>query len=246
MGDILDSKAFDPAERVIVALDCDMDRAIELADMLEGQARWLKLGMSLFYLEGPRAVAVFKERGFKVFLDLKLHDIPHQVRGAARSIAATGADMITVHASGGAAMIQAAIEGVAEGAEQAGFEKPAVLAVTVLTSMDDVTLNSIGVSDLASTQVKRLASLAVDAGACGVVASPQEAEMLRSLLGPDKLIVTPGIRPAGSDVGDQARIASPAHAFAAGSSHIVVGRPITQTKDPSKALSSIIAEIQAS
>ncbi|MGI6221527.1 MAG: orotidine-5'-phosphate decarboxylase [Coriobacteriales bacterium] len=233
-----------PEDRVIVALDCGLEDALALADRLEGRARWMKVGMTLFYQEGPRAVAAFKERGFNVFCDLKLNDIPHQVRGAARSIALTGADMITVHASGGSDMMRAAVEGVEGACAEMGREAmPAVIAVTVLTSMDDATLRSIGVDDAPARQVQRLATLAMDAGVAGVVASPMEAPLLRPIVGTG-LIVTPGVRPAGSAAGDQSRITTPAQALANGSTHIVVGRPITQAPDPVAAFDAIVEELR--
>ena len=239
MAAITDEQARD---KIIVALDCSRERALELADMLQGSARWLKVGMTLYYTEGPAIVAELKERGFKIFLDLKLHDIPHQIRGAAQSIAATGADMLTIHACGGAEMAKAAVEGAAAGAPG---ELPAILAVTVLTSMDDKALRTVGVSSDAQTQVKRLAALASASGVRGVVASPLEAAMLRELLGPDALIVTPGVRPAGSAAGDQARVATPLAAISAGASHVVIGRPITQATDPAAAFEAIVEEIIA-
>ena len=231
------------ADRIIVALDCGMDRAIELADMLAGHAKWLKVGMTLFYQEGPAAVQAFKDRGFNVFVDLKLHDIPHQVRGAAKAVTLTGADMFTLHAGGGKAMMEAAVEGAREAVEgDPGLEMPSILAVTVLTSMDDETLASVGVPDAPADQVRRLGTLAAQAGVAGVVASPMESAMLREVLG-DKLIVTPGVRPAGSDVGDQSRVTTPAKAFANGSTHVVIGRPITQADDPAAAFDAIAAEV---
>ncbi len=240
----VEERGFDPADRVIVALDCGMERALELADVLSGHARWVKVGMQLFYEEGPRAVLAFSELGFKVFVDLKLHDIPHQIEGAARSVAMTGADMMTIHASGGEAMMAAAMEGVFRAAFETGREAPSVLAVTVLTSMDDAALSSIGIGCGAKEQVGRLARLALAAGVDGVVASPMESAMLSEILGPAKLVVTPGIRPAGADAGDQSRIATPASAFASGSTHVVIGRPITRADDPLAAFDSIIDEIR--
>lgn len=237
--------AGDARGRIIVALDQpDIDAALACVRRLQGQARWVKVGMTLFYREGPAAVAAVRDLGFEVFVDLKLHDIPHQAEGAARSLAALGAGMLTVHASGGAAMIEAAVRGAREGAEVAGVPAPAVMAVTVLTSMDAETLRSIGVSDGPSEQAAGLAALARTAGADGVVCSPQEAADLRALLGPQALIVTPGVRPAGADAGDQARIATPAAAFAAGASHVVIGRPITTAADPAAAFASIVSGLE--
>lgn len=230
-------------DRIMVALDCDRDRAFELADLLAGHATWLKVGMTLFYAEGPAIVRAFKDRGFKVFLDLKLHDIPHQVRGAARSAALAGADLITVHGLGASKMLAAARGGVEEAAAELGF-RPQVIAVTVLTSMDQAALDEIGVERPVADEAAALASLAREAGIDGVVCSPQEAAGMRALLGPEALVVTPGVRPAGSAAGDQSRVATPAQAVAAGASHIVVGRPITEAQSPVDAFEAIAAEMQ--
>lgn len=226
------------ADRVIVALDCDRQTALDLAKKLQGKAKWLKVGMTLYYAEGPQIVEIFKLLGFKVFLDLKFHDIPHQVQGAAASAVEAGADMITMHAVGGVPMMQAAQAAVDESGTEAD-----TLAITVLTSMDEETLAQTGVSRGVGEQVKALAACAQEAGLSGVVASPQEAAMLRELLGPDALIVTPGVRPVGAALGDQSRIATPKAAFDAGASHIVVGRPITQADDPAAAFDAIVADL---
>ncbi len=231
-------------DRIIVALDCGLEEAYRLADVLQGRATWLKVGMTLYYAHGPAVVQALKERGFKVFLDLKFHDIPHQVGGAAASATATGADMLTMHTAGGVAMMQAAQKGAEEVAAEQGIEVPPTLGITVLTSMDEATLTQIGVERSAAEQVLKLAALTSEAGISGVVASPQEARALRELLGPDAYIVTPGVRPAGSDKGDQSRVATPAKAFADGASHIVVGRPITQAADPAAAFDAIAESLQ--
>lgn len=228
-------------ERVIVALDCDRDRALELASLLEGKATWLKVGMTLFYQEGPHFVSELQQRGFKVFLDLKFHDIPHQVRGAARAAAEAGADMVTMHAIGGIPMMQAAREGVIEACD--GADVPVTLGITVLTSMSADDVLATGVQRSIPDQVAALAQQAQEAGLSGVVASPQEASMLRELLGADAYIVTPGVRPVGSDKGDQSRVATPAEAFKNGASHIVIGRPITASDDPAGAFDSIVKEL---
>lgn len=230
-------------ERIIVALDvADAASAIGMAGRLKGRARWLKVGMTLFYNEGPAIVHALRDMGFDVFVDLKLHDIPHQVEGAARALGALGAGMITVHAAGGAAMIAAAVRGSAEGAAAARMNPPAVLAITVLTSLDAVALASTGVHDGPAEQVRRLTALARQAGVDGVVCSPQEIGEARNLLGRKSLVVTPGVRPLWAEVGDQARVATPAAAFTAGASHIVVGRPITGAKDPAAAFDRVAAE----
>jgi orotidine-5'-phosphate decarboxylase len=232
-------------DRIIVALDQpDLATALTCARALAGHARWVKIGMTLFYGEGPAAVAAVRELGFDVFVDLKLHDIPHQVEGAARALGGLGAGMLTVHASGGSAMIEAAVRGAAEGAAASALPAPAVIAVTVLTSIDAETLRSVGVTDEPAEQAAGLAALAKTAGAAGVVCSPQEAADLRALLGPHALVVTPGVRPAGSEADDQSRIATPASAFAAGASHIVIGRPVTGAPDPAAAFEAIVRDLE--
>lgn len=232
----------DARDRIIVAIDCDRDRAMELADALEGHAQWLKVGMTLFYAEGPQIVQAFKERGFKVFLDLKFHDIPHQVRGAARSAALAGADLMSVHGLGSGAMLAACREGVEQAAEVRG-DRPNLVAITVLTSMNQDALAEIGVTDAVADEAARLARLAQDNGIDGIVCSPMEAESMRTLLGPDAWIVTPGVRPAGAALGDQSRVATPAQAIERGASHIVVGRPITGADDPVVAYEAIVSEL---
>ena len=231
-------------DRIIVALDCNAAwEAIVMADALAGRAKWVKVGMTLYYAEGPAIIQMFKRRGFKVFLDLKFHDIPHQVEGAARSAAASGADMITMHTVGGQAMMAAAQRGALLGASDIGGPVPATLGISVLTSMNDETLAQTGVTRPLTEQVAALAELAMTSGISGVVASPLEASMLREILGPEAYIVTPGVRPAGAALGDQSRVMTPAEAFAAGASHIVVGRPITQAADPAAAFDAIAAEV---
>lgn len=234
--------AFDsvPArERIIVALDCSREEADALADALRGKASWVKVGMTLFYKCGPSVVESLNERGFKVFLDLKFHDIPHQVEGAAESATLTGADMLTMHCAGGVKMMEAAQRGAERAAAALGGDVPATLGITVLTSMDADALAATGVSRGVEEQVLSLAGQAQAAGISGVVASPREASRLREALGPAAYIVTPGVRPEGSAVGDQSRVATPRQAFASGASHIVVGRPITQAADPAAAFERI-------
>lgn len=230
-------------DRVIIALDCEADKAISIAYQLAGRARWVKIGMTLFYAYGTDLVKMLKARGYQVFLDLKFHDIPHQVLGAARSAAETGADMITMQTVGGIPMMEAAQKGALEGAEHIGAQVPVTLGITVLTSMDQQTLEQTGVNRPMQEQVLALAHLAQSAGISGVVASPQEAQDLRAILGPDAYIVTPGVRPTWAAKGDQSRIATPAQAFANGASHIVVGRPITDAEDPIAAFEAIAEEL---
>ncbi|MDY3970919.1 MAG: orotidine-5'-phosphate decarboxylase, partial [Atopobiaceae bacterium] len=220
------------------------DEALALADTLSGHAGWVKVGMTLYYACGPEIVSEMHRRGLKVFLDLKLHDIPHQIRGAAEAASRAGADILSVHALGGAEMVKAAREGV-EAAAKDRDERTKIIAISVLTSMDQAALASIGVADSVANEVARLAKLAYGAGADGMVCSPQEAHELRELLGPDALVVTPGVRPAGSAVGDQKRIATPASAIASGASKLVVGRPITQAEDPAAAFEAIVSELCA-
>ncbi|TDB39004.1 MAG: orotidine-5'-phosphate decarboxylase [Actinobacteria bacterium] len=228
-------------DRIIVALDLpDGAAAMEMARSLKGHATWVKVGMTLFYAEGPQIVRELRALGFKVFVDLKLNDIPHQVRGACRTLVRQGADMITVHATGGRAMLTAAAEEIAASAERFKVNRPALVAVTVLTSLDDAALAEIGVPASAAEQVAALAALARDCGCDGVVCSPEEAAAMRALLGADAYVVTPGVRPAWAEAGDQARVATPAEAIEAGASHLVIGRPITGASNPVAALSRIV------
>lgn len=234
-----------PAENpIIVALDCNGSEATALAQALRGRVSWLKVGMTLYYAEGPQIVSRLSEMGFSIFVDLKLHDIPHQVAGAAAEIAKLGARMFTVHASGGSAMMRAAVESSRRAAEEVGVPAPAVLAVTVLTSTDDAGLAEIGVQRTAAEQVPHLARLAAAAGVDGVVCSPREAALMRELLGLEALVVTPGVRPVWSEAGDQVRVATPAAALAAGASHLVIGRPITGSPNPAEAASRIVSELE--
>lgn len=233
-------------DKLIVALDLpDAESALEMARSLQGQAGWVKVGMTLFYAEGPAIVRELRSLGFKVFVDLKLHDIPHQVQGACRTLTRAGANMITVHAAGGRAMLEAAMEATAAAAEKFKAPKPLVVAVTVLTSLDAAALSETGVSVTPAEQVEALAQLASDAGCDGVVCSPQEAAAVRAALGPDAIIVTPGVRMAGDDAGDQARTAAPAEALAAGATHLVVGRPITGAAEPAQAAKAMVKEMLA-
>lgn len=238
----------DARDRVIVALDCDRERSLELAHELSGHAAWLKVGMTLYYAEGPEIVKTFKDLGFKVFLDLKFHDIPHQVRGAARSASLAGADLLSVHGLGSGAMLAACREGAMlaacrEGAEEAREDRAKLVAITVLTSMNQDALSEIGVESPVAEEAARLAKLAQANGIDGIVCSPMEAHDMRELLGPDALIVTPGVRPVGAALGDQSRVATPSQAIERGASHIVVGRPITGADDPVAAFDAIVAEL---
>jgi orotidine-5'-phosphate decarboxylase len=229
------------AARLIPAIDtADPVRASALAAMLAPCCGALKLGLELFTAEGPAAMRAMAAQA-PVFLDLKLHDIPNTVGGAVRSLLPLRPAMLTLHAAGGAAMIAAA----REAAERAGADRPILLAVTVLTSIDAATLAETGVAGGPVQQVLRLARLALAAGADGLVCSPQEVARIRDAFGQTPLLVVPGVRPAGSAAGDQARTATPAEAVAAGADWIVVGRPITGAADPAAAARAIAESLPA-
>jgi orotidine-5'-phosphate decarboxylase len=225
---------------IIVALDYAASApALALVRRLDPARCRLKVGKELFTAAGPVLVEKLRAAGFEVFLDLKFHDIPHTVAAACRAAAGLGVWMINVHALGGRAMLTAAAEALA-GLPQA----PHLVAVTVLTSLKAADLVEVGISEPPEAVVVRLARLAQECGLAGVVCSPREAALLRAAHGPDFLLVTPGIRPAGAQAGDQARIATPAEALRAGASHLVIGRPITQAPDPMAALENIEKEIK--
>ncbi len=233
------------ASKVMVALDYgSAAEARGILRKLEGIPCWMKVGMELYYAEGPAFVRELKQLGYRVFLDLKLHDIPNTVKGGARSVARTGADMFNVHAAGGSAMMRAGAEGAAEGAAQAGLKPPIVIAVTQLTSTSQEVLTSeIGLQETVGEAVVRYAKLAQAAGLQGVVCSALEAAELKAQLGPDFQLVTPGIRPAGASLQDQSRVMTPAQALASGSDYLVIGRPITEAADPRAALEHIMEEL---
>ena len=228
-----------PRDRLAVALDLPTEHeALKLVDRLGQTCQWYKVGMELYYAAGNSIVRQLRDRGFNVFLDLKLHDIPNTVAGAVRSATQAGAALLTIHATGGAAMMSAA----AEAASAPG--SPRLLAVTVLTSMDANELTGIGIAESPVNQVLRLARLAQASGINGMVCSPEEVAILRKETGPYTLLVIPGIRPAGSAIEDQKRIATPAQAVAHGASMLVVGRPITRAADPAEAAQAILQEIE--
>lgn len=227
--------------RIIVALDCgDAEPALALASRLDSRLCRLKVGKELYTAAGPRLVERLMNQGFEVFLDLKFHDIPNTVAGACRAAAALGVWMVNVHALGGRAMLVAAREALG-GAPR----RPLLTAVTVLTSLAQRDLEEIGLQGSPATAAERLAALAHACGLDGVVCSPREAAALRSRFGRGFRLVTPGVRPAGSAAGDQARVATPAAAIAAGADDLVIGRPITQAADPGAALAALAAEIDA-
>jgi orotidine-5'-phosphate decarboxylase len=229
----------DLRQRLIIALDVPSAAAARKIVAAVGDAGFAyKVGMQLFTAEGPTVVRELVQSGRSVFLDLKYHDIPNTVGAAVREAAQMGVSMLTVHASGGSRMLRAAAE-----AAVSSSTVPLVLAVTVLTSLDDGDLNKLGVRGTVVDQALRLAALALSNGCRGVVASALEASALREDLGQDFAIVTPGVRPAGSSRGDQVRVVTPREAIAAGATHIVVGRPITEAADPAAEARAILGEI---
>jgi orotidine-5'-phosphate decarboxylase len=225
-------------DKLIIALDVETPaKALDLVRQLQSIAGMFKVGSQLFTSAGPQIVKDIIALDSKVFLDLKFHDIPHQVSGAARAAAELGVSLFTIHASGGSEMMRRAVDAVSE-------TEAKVLAITVLTSIDATILSEIGVTSSPGDSVLRLVKLAEAAGVDGVVASPQEIESIRRIV-PDFLIVTPGIRPATSQSEDQKRIATPATAIAAGASYLVVGRPITGAANPLETAREIVAEMAA-
>lgn len=224
---------------IIVALDYpDRDAALSLLDQLDPNQCRVKIGKEMFTREGPALVEEVMDQGFEVFLDLKYHDIPNTVAGACAAAAELGVWMVNVHAGGGRRMMEAAREAIEPIAN-----RPLLIGVTVLTSLAVADLEEIGFSGGPEENVRRMAALAQDSGLDGVVCSPREAATLRSDLGENFLLVTPGVRPAGSEVGDQRRVMTPSEAMAAGSSYLVIGRPITAAEDPLAALTAINAEL---
>ena len=229
-----------PPERLIVALDVSSAKdAQKIVSSLGDAAQIYKVGMQLYTAEGPQVVRDLVASGRKVFLDLKYHDIPNTVAAAVREAAQLGVSMLTVHASGGTKMLHTAVEAAREKSSTLQ-----ILAVTVLTSMDDQDLNEVGARGPVEDQVVWLASLALDSGCAGVISSPREVRTLRAKLGSNFLVVTPGVRPAGAAHGDQARVATPAEAIAAGATHIVVGRPITAAENPAAEAAKILQELE--
>ena len=227
-------------DKVIIALDVNTLKEEErLLDILSLHVQVFKIGMELFYSCGPKAIDLVKKYDKDVFLDLKFHDIPNTVYAASKAAVKFGAYMFNVHASGGLEMMKKAVEAAEEESQKLGIGRPKILGVTVLTSLDREVLNKIGINKSAEDQVLSLAILAKEAGLDGVVASPEEIVAIRKSAGKDFLIVTPGVRPEGSEAGDQKRVATPKEAFQRGADYIVIGRPVTKSKDPVKALEAI-------
>jgi orotidine-5'-phosphate decarboxylase len=227
---------FDPGNRLIAALDVPTAAdALAFAERLGDAASFVKVGLELFVAEGPSLVERLRERGARIMLDLKLHDIPATVARAADRAAALGVELMTVHTAGGEAMLRAAVDAAAG--------RCRILGVTVLTSMDDADLMAIGCTGDVGAMVDRRADLAIRAGIAGVVASPLEAERIRRAAPSSFLIVTPGVRPAGAALADQKRVMTPAAARRAGADLVVVGRPIRDAADPAATARAIVAEI---
>jgi orotidine-5'-phosphate decarboxylase len=229
----------DHRSSLIVALDVpDRNAALNAVKQLSGHVGFFKIGLELFTHEGPRLVEEIRDLGEKIFLDLKLHDIPNTVKGAVRSVCALGVQMLTVHASGGPKMLEAAYQEA-----QASSAPPLILAVTALTSLSDADIQNLGVTGTAEQWVARLAQIASDSGIRGVVASAKELPMLRAKFQDKLQFVIPGIRPAGAALQDQSRAVTPGEAILAGANYIVVGRPILQASNPAAAADAIVAEI---
>lgn len=234
------------AGRLMIALDYpDAAQARLLMEKLEGIPCYMKVGMQLFYAAGPDFIKELKSRGYSVFLDVKMHDIPNTVRGGAESLTRLGVDMFNVHASGGSAMMAAAVAGAASAVSMdPALKTPLIIAVTQLTSTSREVMNAeIGIPGHVADTVVRYARLAAEAGLHGVVASPQESAAVAAACGQDFRTVTPGIRPAGASLDDQSRVMTPGQAIKQGSHYLVVGRPVTAAADPRQAALSIIEEM---
>ena len=233
-------------ERLIVALDFHtLDDVKNLVNELGDSVNFYKVGMELFYSVGAGVVEWLKAQDKKIFLDLKLHDIPNTVAGGLCSLMNLGANILNVHASGGYAMMKTAADALKVEADRRGIEHPKLIAITVLTSIGDAEWADLGFTLKTANQVVRFAKLAQKAGLDGVVASPQEAALIRDACGKNFLIVTPGIRPAGANIDDQSRIATPTAALQNGATHLVIGRPIRAAQNPRDAAEKILAEMEA-
>ncbi|MEX2644308.1 MAG: orotidine-5'-phosphate decarboxylase [Acetobacterales bacterium] len=239
--------AADPASRIFCAIDTpDRERALKVAHAIAGSVGGIKLGKEFFMANGPEGVErVMREAGGgrKLFLDLKLHDIPNTVAGAVRSVARLAPDFLTVHAGGGEAMLRAAVDAARLAAVEQGVPRIRILGVTVLTSLSSEDLESVGMDPDMDSAVRRLALLAQSAGCDGVICSPHEIRLLRAACGPEFVLMVPGIRPAWSEAGDQKRVTTPAEALERGADYLVIGRPIAAADDPGRAARHIVQEI---
>ena len=232
-------------DKLIAALDFHTkEDALSLVEKLGDNVVFYKVGMELFYSVGSSIIEELKKRDKKIFLDLKLHDIPNTVAQGLCSLLHQGADIMTIHGSGGYTMMKTAVDTVRKEAERLGVKAPKIIAITVLTSINEDDWHGLGQNMPIKEQVVRLAKLAKSAGLDGVVASPQEAKLIREACGEDFMIVTPGVRPAGSSLDDQSRVATPAKALQDGASHLVIGRPIRAAKDPALAAKNILEEME--
>lgn len=233
-----------PRDRLIFALDVEhFGEAQELVGLLKGHVGLFKVGKQLFTHSGPKVIDMIRRKGERVFLDLKFHDIPNTVAKAGEEAAKLGSAMFTVHSLGGYEMMKQAVESSRSIVKQLNMPKPLILAVTILTSMDEGILKEVGIKTPLEKQVIRLAILAQRAGVNGVVASPREINLIRDHCGSNFLIVTPGVRPASVAKGDQKRTLTPGEAVRAGADYIVVGRPIREADDPVRAADEIVEEI---
>jgi orotidine-5'-phosphate decarboxylase len=233
-----------PRERLIFALDVEhFGEAQKFVGLLKGHIGLFKVGKQIFTHAGPKVIDMIRRKGEHVFLDLKFHDIPNTVAKASEEATKLGAAMFTLHSMGGYEMMKRAMESSRNVAKQLNVQKPLILAVTILTSMDQATLEEVGIQTPLEEQVIHLATLAKKAGVSGVIASPREISLIRERCGPNFLIVTPGVRPASATKDDQKRTLTPGEAVRAGADYIVVGRPIKDAEDPVKAADEIVREM---
>lgn len=240
-----DKLTIKPTQHIFVALDTiDLTHALDLAQMLKGRVGGVKIGKEFFISHGPAGTRMIADEGLPIFLDLKFHDIPSTVAGAVRASIPLKPFILNVHAAGGRAMMESARDAAAEEADSRGIDRPLILGVTVLTSLDEGDFKEIGFSGSTNDQVRRLANLAQESGLDGVVCSASEIELLRTHCGKEFKLLTPGIRPDWADVGDQKRVVSPLFALSQGADFLVIGRAITCSQDPVMAISRIEHELQ--
>lgn len=236
----------DASQRILCALDTtDTGQASTLAGKIKNHVGGVKLGFEFFYANGAEGFRAIAECGMPIFLDLKLHDIPNTVAKAIHSLMPLKPSIMTLHTAGGPAMMKAAIKAAEDAAQTVGCPRPLIVGVTILTSLDDTDLGAIGMTQPVSSQAVKLARLAQDSGLDGVVCSPHEIEAIKHACGADFKLVVPGIRPKGSQTGDQKRVMTPAEAVALGADYLVIGRPITQADDPARAAMAIAEELNS-